>query len=66
MNNHHDLTNIYVVCPADEAMKSLSGGEDSFLYLGQMLQVLLQTLLQDGIAQVSTSTRLLDKLFDII
>ena len=40
-------------------MKALAGGAQGFAYLSRVLSVLLQTLLQDEIAEVSPfSTRL--------
>ena len=36
----------------DAVMKALATGKDGFVYLSRVLTVLLQTLLQDGIAEV--------------
>ena len=38
---------------ADALMKALAGGAQGFAYLSRVLSVLLQTLLQDEIAEVS-------------
>ena len=37
-------------------MKALAGGKDGFVYLSRVLTVLLQTLLQDQIAEVGYYT----------
>lgn len=39
---------------ADELAKALVSGADGFAYLGHVLVILLQTLLQDGISEVRT------------
>ena len=42
-----------VLLCADALMKALAGGAQGFAYLSRVLSVLLQTLLQDEIAEVS-------------
>ena len=38
---------------SDALMKALASGKEGFAYLGRVLIILLQTLLQDEIAEVS-------------
>ena len=44
------------LCFSDALMKALAGGSGGFAYLSRVLGVLLQTLLQDEIAEVSFSS----------
>lgn len=46
------LINVLLFMAIDALIKSLTDGKDGFLYLSRTVTVLLQTLLQDEIAEV--------------
>ena len=54
-----------VVCWLDALMKALAAGKDGFTYLSRTITVLLQTLLQDQIAEVGQPYKMKNKHFYI-